>query len=129
MEVSVSSFSTASTSPFSAASCNLVFPCPFLLQVTLSISSLVPRPSLSPQICMQKKVFMERKSLRTRLDIDKAITFFTYVHKPCWFKLVAHVTRTNMSVKRFHLPLPLAATVHIRTEHTQFLHFTFKFPV
>ena len=35
MEVSVSSFSTSSTSPFSAASCNFVFSCQYLLQVTL----------------------------------------------------------------------------------------------
>ena len=46
MDVSVSSFSTASTSPLSAASCNFVFFCRILLQVTLSISSLVLRLSL-----------------------------------------------------------------------------------
>ena len=56
MDVSVSIFSTASTSPFSTASCNLVFLCRFLLQVTLSISSLVSRPSLSTHKSYTQKI-------------------------------------------------------------------------
>ena len=71
MDVSVSSFSTASTSPFSATSCILVFPCRILLQVMLSISSRACRPSLFPDTrVMHKKVFVERESLY--IDIDRA---------------------------------------------------------
>ena len=80
-DVSMSSFSTASTSPFSAASCSLVFFCPFLLQVILSISSPGSLSLSTHTRVIHKKVFVERESLGTRLDIDSSLaTKKQYLH-------------------------------------------------